>query len=215
MQERRNWWSAIPPNKPVILVGAATVPPAWNDRDSLRDKVGADHIVRVEMGPYNNNNNSETLEIPFRDYLHYLELHEKEGGPLLYLAQNDLPDGLRDDFVLDVPDDRKLYQTMWWMGPQGCVSPLHYDPLDNFLCQMVGRKQVLLVDPRATDPETLCAGREYGQQVNTSAMDVEQLEGIPKWEGLLEPSDVLYIPSKWWHYVRSLESSISVNVWWR
>jgi hypothetical protein len=30
----------------------------------------------------------------------------------------------------------------------------------------------------------------------------------------LEPGDILYIPRKWWHGVETLDTSISVNIWW-
>ena len=30
---------------------------------------------------------------------------------------------------------------------------------------------------------------------------------------ILDPNDVLFIPNGWWHYVESLETSLSVNVW--
>ena len=30
---------------------------------------------------------------------------------------------------------------------------------------------------------------------------------------ILEPGDALYIPKHWWHFVRNIEASISVNMW--
>lgn len=30
---------------------------------------------------------------------------------------------------------------------------------------------------------------------------------------ILEPGQVLYVPRHWWHFVESLEDSISVNTW--
>lgn len=31
---------------------------------------------------------------------------------------------------------------------------------------------------------------------------------------ILEEGEMLYIPPKWWHYVRSLTTSFSVSFWW-
>jgi hypothetical protein len=33
----------------------------------------------------------------------------------------------------------RLYSVMMWLGPRGCVSPLHFDPLDNCFMQHQGR----------------------------------------------------------------------------
>jgi hypothetical protein len=30
----------------------------------------------------------------------------------------------------------------------------------------------------------------------------------------LAPGDAIYIPRRWWHHVRTLVSSVSVNLWW-
>ena len=34
-------------------------------------------------------------------------------------------------------------------------------------------------------------------------------------EGIISPGDVLFIPSGWWHDVRSLDLAISINFWWK
>lgn len=39
-------------------------------------------------------------------------------------------------------------------------------------------------------------------------LDLEFLDCI------LEEGEMLYIPPKWWHYVRSLTASLSVSFWW-
>ena len=30
---------------------------------------------------------------------------------------------------------------------------------------------------------------------------------------ILEPGDVLFVPRQWWHFVKSLDTTISVNTW--
>lgn len=45
-----------------------------------------------------------------------------------------------------------------------------------------------------------------------------EIEAVKKMSGkvkiiTLEPKDVLFIPKGWWHYVESLETSLSVNIW--
>ena len=170
-----------------------------------------------------------------------------DNPPILYLAQNDLPHALHSDIVLPsflnprpidtTPPSRtttaqprkaatlghgKLYQCMFWMGPPRAESPLHYDPLDNLLCQVVGTKRVVLLD-RDTPRDLLQVGAAYGQQENTSALPIrsmlmqgQQGMDLPFMTGELQPGDALYIPSKWWHFVESPQDfTISVNVWWR
>jgi hypothetical protein len=181
---------------------------------------------------------------------------------LVYMAQNDLPRQLYKDVMIpdfcqktsgtDASESSttgsglglgRLYSVMLWLGPRGCVSPLHFDPLDNCLMQHVGRKRVLLFEATTTTSSSSSpsvvgwhhAGLD-GQQTNTSPIDPEILdrpdgaelrtlreqyplffgEGRPpRLECVLEPGDLLYIPARWWHHVRSIDTSASVNVWWR
>ena len=54
-------------------------------------------------------------------------------------------------------------------------------------------------------------------------MDVEGVDaqrfplfaGAPWLECVLEAGSVLYLPPRWWHYVRSLSLSFSVSFWWK
>uniref|UniRef100_A0A7S4IF80 JmjC domain-containing protein n=1 Tax=Odontella aurita TaxID=265563 RepID=A0A7S4IF80_9STRA len=240
---------------PLLVTGAfAKSDPIylWKSREYLRAAVGEHTLCNVEIGLSYNDPNSERPEISFGEYLLYLQMFEdkypQEQGEenkadppsdeLIYLAQNDLFRGLRND--LPIPSlckDKsygvgtgKLYGVNFWMGPSGVTTPLHYDPLDNLLLQFVGKKKVILF-PKS---ETHGAGHEQevawyytgtdGGQYNTSAVDVEApdlvrhplfAEAPPAIECALSPGDALFIPSKWWHHVRSLDSSISANVWWR
>jgi hypothetical protein len=224
---------------PVILRGAVkdcTALQKWKDLDYLVERVKPERVCDVEVGAYNQ---GDKLTIRFDQFVDYIrmwkEKYEDDGNNipdehLLYLAQNDLPEGLSEDVRIPaICSDSsfgagKLYSTMLWMGPAGTTTPLHYDPLDNFLMQVVGRKRVFLL-PKATDASALYTGEEWDQQPNTSAVDVDNpnYEQFPLFEnvkreafsGVLHPGDMLFIPARWWHAVKSLDFSISVNAWWR
>ena len=153
----------------------------------------------------------------------------------------------------------RLYSVMMWLGPRGCVSPLHFDPLDNCFMQHQGRKRVLLFPPSSSpssnEPSFWHYAGHEGQQSNTSPINPEILDwqqstteqqrqdntsssdstiydtatfksysknyplffndAPTRQECLLHPGDLLYIPKKWWHHVRSIDTSASINVWWR
>jgi lysine-specific demethylase 8 len=214
----------------------------WPSLDYLLETVGPDVVCDVEVGAYNQ---GERLTIPFESYIDYLRLCQETYGnsesdeappadELLYLAQNDLQTFVNLQKDLETPimctncGEGKLYSSMLWLGPRSCVSPLHYDPLDNILVQVVGRKRVRLLS-KETDASSLYIGNNNDenhhqhQQYNTSAVNVEDPDLVkhPLFDSLsvlcvdLYPGDALFIPAKWWHHVRSLEFSVSVNSWWR
>lgn len=184
---------------------------------------------------------SSTAEIPVEGYLQYLKLFEERHGKsvspdmespksdeMVYMAQNDLFPALHKDIVLPefCQDESnrvglgRLYSVMLWLGPHSSVSPLHNDPLDNLFMQYVGRKSVLLFPP-----DTQVYAGHDGQQSNTSPIEPENRARNEKQYPLFDrstgmscevgPGDALYIPSKWYHHVKSLEISASVNIWWR
>jgi lysine-specific demethylase 8 len=220
---------------PVVLREAVARAPAmqlWKSWDYLETAVDTKTPCHVEVG--GNYAHSQRCDIRFGDYLAYLRFFQEKYGrsgdetphceDLIYLAQNDAFEGLYQDF--NIPDfcttlgEGKLYSTMIWMGPYGCVSPLHYDPMDNVLMQFVGTKRVIMYPPEAY----IYPGVD-GYQSNTSPLDPEgpldlekyplAAELPPPFECTLAAGDLLYIPSKWWHFIRTIETSISINCWWR
>lgn len=105
-----------------------------------------------------------------------------------------------------------------WFGPQGTISPLHHDPKENFLAQVVGQKYIRLYSEAMTP---YLYARE-GFMDNTSQVDVENPdhEKFPLYRNasymdcVLKEGEMLFIPRKCWHYVRSLSVSFSVSFWW-
>jgi lysine-specific demethylase 8 len=109
-----------------------------------------------------------------------------------------------------------------WMGTGGTRTPLHYDSYDNLLVQIVGAKYVRIYGKEETPKLYVTKKGAYALQGNMSAVDCERedfdLHPLARdaayQEVLLMPGDCLFIPSRVWHYVRSLSTSVSVNYWW-
>ena len=170
---------------------------------------------------------------------------------MAYLAQHQIfeqiPELSRDilepDYCIFSDEDDSalpLVRKNFWFGPAGTVSPLHYDRYHNILCQVMGSKAILLVEPTrpsscgedsdngAVQLGSVCkaAGVMYpneGSLGNTSRVDLQR-EGwqarFPNARGMvcrevrLRAGEALYIPPHWWHLVLAEETSVSVSFWW-
>ena len=104
----------------------------------------------------------------------------------------------------------------------GVVSPLHYDALHNFFCQMSGEKSFLLWPPRATaalrpypvtHPMDRRSQLDLRNEAHRDVLDDPSLGGL---QVRLAAGDLLYLPPYWLHEVRSdgLEN-ISFSIWLR
>jgi lysine-specific demethylase 8 len=152
----------------------------------------------------------------------YVSRLSGDDHPGLYLTTSldrFLPELLAE---LDVPPycrDARWRRSRLWMSASGTVAPLHRDLAHNLFVQLIGRKRFWLYARDATP--RLYSHSFLSALPNFSRYDPERDDPrfplaatVPREEVVLEPGDVLYIPSLWWHHVRGLERSLSVNFWW-
>ncbi|PSB15856.1 transcription factor jumonji jmjC domain-containing protein [filamentous cyanobacterium CCP2] len=119
-----------------------------------------------------------------------------------------------------------------WVGPGGHIEALHYDPTDGTLVQLHGSKRVILFPPSQTAnlyPFPFYIHLKHGMKLRSWFSQVypdrPDFAAFPKlqealkhkYEVILHPGELLYIPTGWWHEVESLGDGMvcSVNRFWR
>lgn len=120
-----------------------------------------------------------------------------------------------------------------YMGHGGHTASLHYDIVDGTLCQLYGRKKVVLFPPSVTDslyPFPISTHLRHGLKLRAcySRVEIENpnLQAFPHFETaqkqqetiILEAGEVLFIPVGWWHEISTLEEeemSCSVSRFWQ
>ncbi|XP_067651696.1 bifunctional peptidase and arginyl-hydroxylase JMJD5-like [Haliotis asinina] len=211
----------------VIVTDAMDFWPALSfrkwDLAYIKQKAGY-RTVPIELGSkYTEESWSQSLMTITEFIEHYIENPTQETKG--YLAQHQLFDQIPElQKDISVPTycclgHKDEVDTNAWFGPAGTVSPLHYDPKHNLLAQVVGYKYIRLYSDKVTDqlyphPDRLL--------VNTSQVDLEEPDHVkfplfakaPYVECVLGPGEMLYIPPKHWHFVKSLSVSFSVSFWW-
>ncbi|BFZ08121.1 hypothetical protein BsWGS_11160 [Bradybaena similaris] len=114
------------------------------------------------------------------------------------------------------------YDSTIWLSSEGANTPGHQDTYGfNLITQICGRKLWILFPPE--DGGYLYPTRvPYEESSIFSEVNIRKpnLQSHPQFKQLshpyvvtLQPGQTLYVPRHWWHYVESLEPSISINVW--
>ena len=216
--------------------------PALQVRLQLTDE--NDTVVPVELNGSYMSGDMQQAHVGLSSLLGTLDMEMKldgeEKGLQWYVAQLELKDisPMLVEEDTEVPEMCRtgkgdLYRTNIWLnGTSGSSSDCHQDPFNNLLCQLHGTKTVTLYDPASA--EALYPAINTAQK-NTSTIDFAHYERqgdefavdeqrYPLYHDpskrtrygpvTLEPGDALFIPHRYWHYVRAPNVSASVNFWW-
>ncbi|HSG59968.1 MAG TPA: cupin-like domain-containing protein [Pseudomonadales bacterium] len=129
--------------------------------------------------------------------------------------------GFQNENALSVPG---MPLVNFWMGNKTTVSA-HYDFPHNVACVVRGRRRFTFFPTSQID--NLYVGpidrTPSGQPISLVNFDQPDFEAFPLFtEALkhaqtvvLEAGDAIFIPSMWWHHVKSLSScNMLVNYWW-
>ncbi|KAF4345960.1 hypothetical protein FBEOM_102 [Fusarium beomiforme] len=181
----------------------------------------------------------------FNKIYHYNRVLRSMKLPIIsaYIAQcpiGDLPRPLQDDLptpqIIKSVGKGDMYDSSIWLGIAPTYTPLHRDPNPNFFCQLFGTKIIRLMLPKAGDAffgemqarmhktdngrlrtEDMMQGEER-KNLHSAIWDDDKTPG-GVFEVVLEPGDSMFIPSHYWHSVKSAgwagEVNCSVNWWFR
>lgn len=232
-----DWDKLFQIGKPIVFRGLVKDWPAVSDRyrrwallNNLKQRIlesgnGRNCMVPIELGENFMDRNLQKSEVDLLSLLEYFDLSDGKDVPRIYLAQHGLDEiaVMKDDVSppsICGTGKGHIYRTnIWFGGHKGTESPCHHDPFHNVLCQVVGSKQVTLVDPvhsYALYP-ALHTVQSNTSQVSFTRPDYTKhplFNDTVLYRCVLEPGDAVFIPLRWWHHCISTSLSCSVNFWW-
>jgi hypothetical protein len=224
-------------NRPVVVPKAlkhCRALSCWTD-DYLREVVGSRTVILKQGLNEEGVTGLKTITSQLSDYLDCMAIFETRLQRNEVLAK-DRPPYLHDLPLLSVLPDAAddldgfpsgyfpdWYRADWlkfaqfFLGPSQSLTPLHFDCLltHNLFFQVRGRKRFILL---YHDQLPFC----YRYKWRWCEVDAETPDFIrhPLYrdaqiqECIVEPGDMLYMPSGMLHHVRSLDCSMSFNVDW-
>ncbi|XP_051259998.1 tRNA wybutosine-synthesizing protein 5 isoform X2 [Dicentrarchus labrax] len=110
----------------------------------------------------------------------------------------------------------QFFSSVFRISSCGLQLWTHYDVMDNLLAQVTGMKRVVLYSPQ--DALHLYLSGDKSEVLDIDSPDLKRFPEFVKakrYECVLEPGDLLFIPALWFHNTLALQFGVGVNVFWR
>ena len=211
-------------NRPLVLRGAMRASKAvrtWSP-ELLAERFGAVFVQitsgRDQLATYEHEFRLTLRTVTLREFVERL-VAEPVSNDYYLVARNYFFDDptfrvLLQDLeppvhIIDFRDERRGACKLWF-GPGGTITPFHYDEHPILFGQIYGRKRFKLVSP--FDGQKMYVHHRYYSAVDPENVDEQRYPAfhhVSVAEVLVEPGDLLFIPTGWWHWVKSIDVSIS------
>ncbi|XP_026150967.1 tRNA wybutosine-synthesizing protein 5 isoform X1 [Mastacembelus armatus] len=126
------------------------------------------------------------------------------------------PDLAEDFHIPQFFEPDQFFSSVFRISSCGLQLWTHYDVMDNLLAQVTGRKRVVLYSPQ--DALHLYLSGDKSEILDIDTPDLKQFPEFvraKRYECVLEPGDLLFIPALWFHNTLALQFGVGVNVFWR
>ncbi|SDH29206.1 cupin-like domain-containing protein [Chitinophaga filiformis] len=222
----------VKPGRPLVVKGGISDMPAvqkWNN--AYFKELGTSVNLPIKTGDVSK---GEKVMMSLAAYAAQLETYERELASGVTPAEK--PAYLHDVPIFHIMPHLKedvssfpvslfpsWYKDNWWkfvqffMGPSNSLTPLHFDTLctHNLFFQISGSKRFYMVAARDRDKCYLKSWR--WAKVDLEHPDFDQfplLREAQRDDVVIDPGDILFMPSGTLHQVRGLSASISFNIDW-
>uniref|UniRef100_A0A673KBG4 tRNA wybutosine-synthesizing protein 5 n=1 Tax=Sinocyclocheilus rhinocerous TaxID=307959 RepID=A0A673KBG4_9TELE len=124
---------------------------------------------------------------------------------------------LAEDFhIPQFFEPEQFFSSVFRISSPGLQLWTHYDIMDNLLAQVTGRKRVVLYSPKDALYLYLTGDKSEVLDIDTTDLQLyPEFVKASRYECILEPGDLLFIPALWFHNTLALQFGVGVNVFWR
>lgn len=212
-------------NRPVIIEDVVTDWPAvskW-DIDFFRRKFGGEQVVYQGGRSIRDHRDAfvdHSVKASFSEFLDIIERPPSGASPAYLIAHDRLLDKasfkpLLEDITFDSRyfDNQDTHgRVFFWLGSAGSATPMHRDLGNVYLAQIKGRKLIRMTPSKQLHLMYNEVGYHSDADFdNLSLDDFPRLKDAFITEFIVNPGDLLFIPVGWWHFVKCLDTSITVT----